>query len=108
MIKAHLIDPVGYFDMIELLKHCEMVLTDSGGLQKEAFFPQKQCITMREETEWVERIDIGANRLAGADKNKIIDCIDEAQSTNVDFQIDLYGKGKASHNIIDLIEKHVN
>jgi UDP-GlcNAc3NAcA epimerase len=106
--KAHLIDPVGYFDMIELLKHCEMVLTDSGGLQKEAFFFQKQCVTMREETEWVELIDIGANRLAGTDKQKIIDSVEEAQSTNVDFQIDLYGMGNASENILNLIEKHVD
>ncbi len=61
------IDPIGYFDMISLLKNCEMVLTDSGGVQKEAFFFQKQCITMREQTEWVELVENGFNTLTGSD-----------------------------------------
>jgi len=63
----HLIDPVGYFDLHTLLQHCELVLTDSGGLQKEAYFHRKPCITMRDETEWVETIESGWNRLWTAD-----------------------------------------
>jgi hypothetical protein len=65
-----IIDPVGYFDMLELLKHCKLVMSDSGGLQKEAFFFQKFCITLRDETEWVELVNGGFNFLAGADENK--------------------------------------
>ena len=62
-----LIDPVGYFDLHTLLQHCDLVLTDSGGLQKEAYFHRKPCITMRDETEWVETIEAGWNRLWTAD-----------------------------------------
>jgi UDP-GlcNAc3NAcA epimerase len=59
------IPPVGYFDMIEMLKNARIVLTDSGGLQKEAFFFGKPCVTFREETEWTELVDGGFNGLAG-------------------------------------------
>ncbi len=58
-----LVDPLGYFDLHRLLADCELVLTDSGGLQKEAYFHRKPCITLREETEWVETVDAGWNRL---------------------------------------------
>jgi UDP-GlcNAc3NAcA epimerase len=58
-----IIDPLGYFDLHRLLADCELVLTDSGGLQKEAYFHRKPCITLREETEWVETVEAGWNRL---------------------------------------------
>lgn len=98
-----LIDPVGYFDMIELLKHCKMVATDSGGLQKEAFFFEKPCITMRDETEWVELVSNGFNRIVGADTKKITDAYKDVSSFNVDFDIDLYGNGKASKVIAETL-----
>ena len=66
-----IIDPVGYFDMIMLLKSCEMVITDSGGVQKEAFFFGKHCITLREQTEWVELVENGFNILVGSDTSKL-------------------------------------
>lgn len=66
-----LIDPVGYFDMLEFLKHCSMVVTDSGGLQKEAFFNQKPCVVIREETEWVELIANDYAKIVGSDTEKI-------------------------------------
>jgi len=77
------------------------VMTDSGGLQKEAYFFEKQCITLRDETEWVELVECEANTLVGADKYKII----EAYNNNTKFdkqnsKLDLYGGGKASENII--------
>ncbi|WP_457562951.1 UDP-N-acetylglucosamine 2-epimerase, partial [Caminibacter pacificus] len=75
------------------------VITDSGGLQKEAFFFKKPCITLRDETEWVELIENGFNVLAGADKNKILDVYKNFRF-NDDFEIDLYGNGKASERII--------
>lgn len=61
------IDPVDYFDLATLLANCELVLTDSGGLQKEAYFHRKPCITMRDETEWVETVETGWNRLWTSD-----------------------------------------
>lgn len=69
------IDPVGYLDIIALESTCELVLTDSGGVQKEAFFFGKPCITLRDATEWVELVDSGWNTLAGADTEKIIEAV---------------------------------
>ncbi|MEM9022450.1 MAG: UDP-N-acetylglucosamine 2-epimerase (non-hydrolyzing) [Bacteroidota bacterium] len=94
-----LIDPVGYFDMIELLKHCRLVLTDSGGLQKEAYFFHRPCITMRDQTEWVELVTSGTNQLVGADTAGIVEAFEKAVSTEADFSRDLYGAGNASVRI---------
>jgi UDP-GlcNAc3NAcA epimerase len=98
--KCIIIDPVGYFDMIQLLEHTRIVLTDSGGLQKEAFFFAKPCVTLRDETEWVELVDGGFNVLAGAAKNRIYDSFKRMAATTPDYQIDLYGNGKASSSIV--------
>lgn len=102
-LKVDLIDPVGYFDMIELLKNCSLVMTDSGGLQKEAFFFGKHCVTMRDETEWVELVKNGFNLLAGADKGKILDCARILSSKASDFNMDLYGKGTAGERILNAL-----
>lgn len=67
-----MIDPVGYLDMLMLEKHSRMVLTDSGEIQKEAFFFNIRCVTMRPETEWVETVDTGWNVLVGANYDAII------------------------------------
>ena len=91
-----LIDPVGYFDMIVLLKNCEMVITDSGGVQKEAFFFGKHCITMREQTEWVELVENGFNTLTGSDAEKIVTAYEQTKQKKSDFSINLYGKGQAA------------
>ena len=100
-----LIDPVGYLEMIWLIDNCSLVMTDSGGLQKEAYFFQKPCITLRDETEWVELVECGANVLAGADKEKIV-----SSYKSIVFSLktknqkpktkDLYGGGRASEKII--------
>ena len=106
-----IIDPVGYLEMVWLIDNCDLVMTDSGGLQKEAYFFEKQCITLRDETEWVELVECGANRLVGADKEKIVSSYqllvssensknDELQTKNQNLQTNLYGGGKASENII--------
>jgi UDP-GlcNAc3NAcA epimerase len=96
-----LIEPVGYLEMVWLIDNCDFVMTDSGGLQKEAYFFEKQCITLRNETEWLELVKCGANTLVGADKDKII----ESYRNNSEFdrensKLDLYGGGKASEIII--------
>ena len=74
-------------------------MTDSGGLQKEAFFFHKPCITLRDETEWVELVENGFNNIVGADTEKIIEQYNNLKF-NHDYSIDLYGGGKASERII--------
>lgn len=94
------IDPVGYLEMVWLLSNCKFVLTDSGGLQKEAYFFSKPCITMRDETEWVELVEHGFNTLAGADKDKIVELASKINDTDLDFSLRLYGNGNAGQVII--------
>ena len=98
-----LIDPVGYLDMIQLLKNCIIVLTDSGGLQKEAYFFKKYCITLRDETEWVELVENGYNLLAGNDPCKILNTYKELLSKTSDFSANLYGDGYASDVIAEYL-----
>lgn len=97
------IDPIGYLDMLALESNCVKIVTDSGGVQKEAFFMKKPCITMRDETEWVETVENDWNRIVGTDKEKILDAI-------VNFipsqpQMDIFGDGKSSEKICSIIEK---
>lgn len=95
-----ILDPVGYFDMIQLLEHTHIVLTDSGGLQKEAFFFGKPCVTLRDETEWAELVEGGYNMLVGADSSKICDGFNRMRMATPNYQVDLYGNGAASSSII--------
>jgi UDP-GlcNAc3NAcA epimerase len=102
-----IIEPIGYLEMVWLIDNCSLVMTDSGGLQKEAYFFKKQCITLRDETEWVELIECGANTLVGAKKEKII----QAYKNNNIFdtknsELNMYGGGKASENIIKGLLKY--
>ncbi len=101
------IDPVGYLEMVWLIDNSSLVMTDSGGLQKEAFFFEKQCVTLRDETEWVELVDCGANTLVGADKSRVIDAYRQSNNlTNKNFPQDLYGGGRASMNIIQVLKDY--
>lgn len=97
------IEPVGYFDMICLLDNCRAVFTDSGGVQKEAYFFHKPCITLRDETEWVELVEHGYNRLVGAERESIICAEQEFIQQARDFSVPLYGDGRAGEKIIELI-----
>lgn len=99
-LEVEIIDPVGYFDMIELLKGAAVVLTDSGGLQKEAFFFKTPCVTMRDQTEWVELVDHGFNVLANSDAGDILEKCTTMRSKNLNFDIDLYGNGHAAEEIL--------
>ncbi|MBL4642041.1 MAG: UDP-N-acetylglucosamine 2-epimerase (non-hydrolyzing) [Flavobacteriaceae bacterium] len=86
-----LVDPVGYFSMLELLKHCKMVISDSGGLQKEAFFNKKNCIIVREETEWVELVENGFAEIVGSSKTKIVETFIKFKNLESNFNKELYG-----------------
>jgi UDP-GlcNAc3NAcA epimerase len=100
------IDPVGYFDMLELLKNCNLVVTDSGGLQKEAFFNKKHCIVAREETEWVELVSNGFANIVGSDSVKMVDSFKFFQNLHLDFNIDLFGNNvgeKIYHEIMSIL-----
>lgn len=101
------VEPVGYFDMLELLKSTQVVLTDSGGLQKEAFFFRKPCVTLRDETEWVELVALGVNRLAGTCDKKIIEAVSsfikEKNTSELAYNKNIYGDGNSAKLIIESI-----
>jgi len=95
----HLITPASFFEMLELEKHCKMVITDSGGVQKEAFFLHKPCIVLRPETEWVELLECGNSILADANVEKIKAAF-KSLSEKKDFKYPpLFGDGKAAEFI---------
>jgi UDP-GlcNAc3NAcA epimerase len=91
------IDPVGYLEMITLLNNCHKVLTDSGGLQKEAFFMKKPCITLREETEWIETLEDNWNFVVGTNEQKVLEKI---SVNNFGEQKDFFGDGNAAKKIV--------
>ncbi len=93
------IDPLGYFDMLELLKKCALVLTDSGGMQKEAFFFSKFCITMRDETEWTELVENKYNYLTGPHEEAILNAWQKIRSATFIPAHQFYGNGDASQKI---------
>lgn len=86
------IDPVGYFDMLQLLKYCSLVITDSGGLQKEAYFNEKPCVIAREETEWVELVEAGFARIGGSNPEQLIEACTDYLNKAPDYGIELYGR----------------
>jgi UDP-N-acetylglucosamine 2-epimerase len=98
---VHLIDPLGYLDMIALTGGARMVLTDSGGLQKEAYWLGVPCITMRTETEWVETADTGWNVVVGSDARKITNAVRSFDPPHV--RPALYGDGFAAKKCVDLL-----
>ncbi len=105
--KIKLVDPLNYLDMVALEKTSRVIITDSGGVQKEAFFFGKPCITVRNETEWVETVQLGWNKLAGANKDEIINGVEsfyakypKASNTKP------YGNGNAAKKIIKSLCNH--
>ena len=102
-----IIDPIGYLDMILLEKHADLIATDSGGVQKEAYFHKVPCITMRDQTEWIELVEHGVNILTGADTDAIIAALSKVSAIDQElFESPLYGTGVSGKDIVNaLIDK---
>ena len=98
---VEVIEPVSYLEMLLLEKNAQVIFTDSGGVQKEAFFFGVSCITMRDETEWVETVESGWNRLVGADFQMIVEAFHERKTG--DSAANYYGDGTAAAQMIELI-----
>lgn len=98
-LNVNVVEPMGYFEMLECLKSCKLVMTDSGGLQKEAYFFEKNCITLRDQTEWVELVDGGYNILAQANTDDILKKFEIMRYRANHFDENLYGGGKAGETI---------
>jgi UDP-GlcNAc3NAcA epimerase len=103
-----LIKPIGFLDMLQLVSNARMVLTDSGGVQKEAFFLDTPCVTLRQETEWTETVEAGANVLAGLDRDRILSAVrawERRLTENGALHLGCngaapFGTGDAAHRII--------
>jgi UDP-GlcNAc3NAcA epimerase len=111
--RLHIVQPVGYFDMLSLIDYARITLTDSGGLQKEAFFLGCPTITLREETEWPETVHAGANILAGTDRDKIFAGVSEWEKRLAAGTADIsattstwFGDGRAAEKIRDGLLSH--
>lgn len=96
-----MLPPFNYREMCNAIDNCECVITDSGGLQKEAYFFKKPCITMRNSTEWTELTEAGVNILAGHDDINLLNLINDLKRRNLDFSKKIFGEGKSHQLIID-------
>lgn len=94
--------PVGYLDLIKLAANARAVLTDSGGLQKEAYLLGTPCITLRDRTEWVETVETGWNGLADLDGGAVVAALEHPPEGE---RPDLYGGGKAATRIVQVLEE---
>jgi UDP-GlcNAc3NAcA epimerase len=102
----HAIEPVGYLEMAALLDACDLVITDSGGLQKEAYWAGLPCITLRPETEWTETVDSGWNTLVGTDASRIKQALELSAATPAERPA-LYGDGRAADRIVASLCRHL-
>lgn len=93
--------PLDYFDMLWLAKHAKAIITDSGGVQKEAYWLGVPCVTLRDETEWTETVDAGANVVVGAERERIVNAATTTRSMSGDRTI--YGDGNAAVRIVGLL-----
>jgi UDP-GlcNAc3NAcA epimerase len=98
---VRLIEPVGYLDMTQLEQHARLILTDSGGVQKEAYFYSVPCLTLRPETEWRETVDSGWNRLLDADESAIVTAVSERFWP--EQRPDLFGDGRAANRLVETL-----
>lgn len=101
--KVMIIPPVGYFDFLMLLSNAKLIITDSGGAVREAFFLRVPCVTIKETTEWVETINLGYNIIAGRNAKKLVTCVNKMINSKLDNVGNPYGDGKASKRIVDIL-----
>ncbi len=106
---VRIIKPLKYREMLNLMKNAKLLLTDSGGMQKEAFWLETPCVTLRNETEWTETIELGANVLVGTDPQRIVEetnriLKDETGSKKISADTNPFGDGKASQKILNIIK----
>lgn len=99
-----LIEPLGYLDMLVLVEGAAAVITDSGGLQKEAYFLYAPCVTIRPETEWVETVQSGWNRLCAPQQHDILAAVNAALGARPTDHPDFYGDGSAAVRIVEALE----
>jgi UDP-GlcNAc3NAcA epimerase len=95
------VEPVGYLDMLMLEKNARLILTDSGGIQKEAYFFAVPCVTLRQETEWVETVEAGWNVLVGADRREIVETVRSFRPQGE--RANLFGDGQASVKVVEIL-----
>jgi UDP-N-acetylglucosamine 2-epimerase len=99
---VRIIEPVGYLDMLELQRNARMVLTDSGGMQKEAYLLAVPCVTLRDETEWIETLVGGWNVLAGANAERILTAARRSPPDGKPPAV--FGDGKAAQRMVSALE----
>jgi UDP-GlcNAc3NAcA epimerase len=100
---VRMVDPVGYGEMVALIASARVVVTDSGGVQKEAYWLAVPCVTLRDETEWIETVETGWNQLVAADPDRIADAI--AGAARPSAHPVLYGDGHAAERIVKVIDE---
>lgn len=105
-LECELVEPFSYLEMLSALSRCAYVLTDSGGLQKEAYYAGKMCFTLRNETEWVELVELGANVLVSPIE-KLEALVESTDRSRANFSAQPYGSGKSTSKILETLLKEV-
>ena len=100
-----IIEPVSFLDMIRLESECNLIITDSGGVQKESYFFKKPCVILRNETEWVELVDQGLNKLVGCNDILIKDALCDFPQSGIDIK-NIYGDGTTVYQILARVLKN--
>ena len=101
--RLRMIEPIGYYDMVALEEHARLIATDSGGVQREAYFLKVPCLTLRDETEWTETLQAGWNKLVGADEQEIVSAWQSFSPPS--DQAPIFGDGKASEKILQIVSE---
>ena len=102
-----IVEPMTYFNFLSHLKNSELVITDSGGIQKESYFMKKNCLIIREETEWVELTDNNNNKLCGYSKENIVKNFNDRFEMNLSFEKAFYGDGNSTDLILKILKDHL-